>query len=646
MTAPLPRFKVFKKVLSNGLTVLTRPVRHIPRVEAHLWYNVGSKDEALHERGMAHLIEHMLFKGTQELSEADINLISQKLTADSNAFTSQDYTCYTFRLPSSCWEVALRIFADCMQNARFDSNMLASELKAVIEELRMYRDDFQGALLEHMLASAFPEHPYHSPIIGSKYDLCALKRDDLYAFYKKHYHPGNATLVVVGDVEPEAVFAQAEAFFGKIPAVNNYVRAKHYFTDDVYSKTTTLYRPVSHPWFTYLFKIPGFNDGKNHLIDLASIILSTGKSSRLYNRLVNQEQLAIDVDCTVYDLVERGLLYFGIWPANDVHPEQIEEILVEELQALATNEVEDWEFEAAQKRTHVDLTSLLESTEKQAFVIGNSFVATRNEAFIDTYLQAIEQTSKEDMQTFFATYLTPLVMHRGYLLPIDEEGTQRMQQIHHAADALEEEILRNHVRTTPVEAGKLVNVIPAPERVSKKHPQPESFMLNNGMEVLYHHNPLVPQVISVLCLKGNYLYEDEAQSGAFGMMMRTISDSTQDFTPEAFAQILETKGIHLAAGSDNIAVRALHEDFYDAITILADIVQRPYKCSMKWKSCGIRQLIISTNWHAKSFTNSIPTTKILRAPRKVSPKYPSSYCKPTAQNTSPQTKLFWSLWGI
>ena len=144
MASPTPRFTVFKKTLSNGLTILTRPVTHIPRVEAHLWYNVGSKDEANNERGMAHLIEHMLFKGTQELSESDINLISQKLTADANAFTSQDYTCYTFRLPSNVWQMALRIFADCMQNARFDKDMLASELKAVIEELRMYRDDFQG----------------------------------------------------------------------------------------------------------------------------------------------------------------------------------------------------------------------------------------------------------------------------------------------------------------------------------------------------------------------------------------------------------------------------------------------------------------------------------------------------------------------
>jgi zinc protease len=575
MTASMPRFKVFKKILPNGLTILTRPVTHIPRVEAHLWYDVGAKDEAMHERGMAHLIEHMIFKGTQELSESDINLISQKLTADANAFTSQDYTCYTFRLPSNSWQTALRIFADCMENARFDKDMLASELKAVIEEMRMYRDDFQGSLIEHMLAGAFPEHPYHNPIIGSKQDLCALTRDNLYTFYKKHYHPGNATLVVVGDVQPEEVFAAAETYFNTIPAAQNYERAKHYFNDDICSKTTTLYRAASNPWFSYLFKIPGFNEGKNHLIDIASIIFSTGKSSRLYRRLVNKEQLALDIDCTVYDLVERGILFFGIWPANDVTPEEIEEILIDELETLAHDLVEDWEFEAAKKRTHIDLTSLLESTEKQAFVIGNSYLASKNASFIDDYLAAIEKTTKEDIRNFFASYLSASLMHKGYLLPINDSDAQRLNTLHLASDKLEEEILRTHVRTTPIEPGRLVTTIHAPAHQHKPSPQPATFTLNNGLEVIYLHNPLVPQIMSVLCLKGNHLYEEDEHAGAFAMMMRIIGDGTKTLNPDEFSQLLEEKGIHFAAGSDNIAMRCLTEDFQEAVDLLADVVKRP-----------------------------------------------------------------------
>ncbi len=575
MASPTPRFTVFKKTLANGLTILTRPVTHIPRVEAHLWYNVGSKDEAHNERGMAHLIEHMLFKGTNELSESDINLISQKLTADANAFTSQDYTCYTFRLPSNSWQIALRIFADCMQHARFDKDMLASELKAVIEELRMYRDDFQGALIERMIGTIFAEHPYHNPIIGYKQDLCSLDRDALYAFYKKHYHPGNATLVVVGNVQPEEVFAAAEAYFRAIPAKPDYKRAVHVINDDITSTATTLYRPVSHTWYNFVFKIPGFSDGMNHLIDLTSIILATGKSSRLYQRLVDKEQVAIEVDCSVYDLSDRGLLCIGVWPASDITPEIIEEIIIEELQLLARKAPEDWEFEAAQKRTQIDLISLLESTEKQAFVIGNSYVASKNESFIDDYLLAIQKSTKKEIAAFAATYLVPSLMHKGYLLPIDEEDTKRLEQIHRASDALEQEILAKHIRTTPVEPERVAHTIQAPACVPAKHPQPEIFKLKNGIEVLYHHNPLVPQIVGVLCLKASYLYEDAAHSGGFGMMMRVITDSTQEHTPEQFAKLLEIKGIHLAAGSDNIAIRCLKDDFNEALDLLAGVVKRP-----------------------------------------------------------------------
>jgi zinc protease len=323
-------FKVHKTVLPNGLTVLVKPVKHIPRVEAHLWYNVGSKDEGPRERGMAHLIEHMIFKGTRLLSESDINLVCQKLAGDANAFTSQDYTCYTFRLPSQTWTTALAIFAECMQSATFDKQMLASELKAVIEELRMYRDDFQGNLLEQMLPSIFPGHPYSEPIIGSKFDLCALDRDMLYAFYKKHYHPGNAVLVVVGDVTVQEAFDAAVAHFGSIASPVGYVRDTHYFNDDVVQHATTLYRSVSSPWFCYAYPIPGFQERSNHVVDVANLIIAAGKSSRLYRRLVEKERLAVDVDCSVYDFFERGLLNIGVWPAPGVKPEAIEKVLEQE----------------------------------------------------------------------------------------------------------------------------------------------------------------------------------------------------------------------------------------------------------------------------------------------------------------------------
>lgn len=566
------KFKISKKVLPNGLTVLVKSNHHIPRVEAHLWYNVGSKHEGMGERGMAHLLEHMMFKGTKNLSESDINLICQKLTGDANAFTSQDYTCYTFRLPTHSWQIALEIFAECMQHARFDSEMLASELKAVIEELRLYKEDFQGSLLEQMISSMFPEHPYHNPIIGSKFDLCNINRDALYAFYKKHYHPKNAVLVVTGDVKEEDVFAAAQNIFGHIPSPTDYVQETFHIQDDLVARSTVLYRPTNTPWYCYAYKIPGIQEGNNHLVDIASLALATGKSSRLYHRLVNKEKVAIDIDCSVYDFFEKGFLCLGVWPAEGQNPSDIEAIIHEELAALTDKVIHDWEFEAAKKRTLVDFTSLLESAEKQAFVIGNSYLATQDKNFVEKYLRAIAQTTKKQLQQFFKNTFNISQQHRGYLLPVLKKDVKKLIAFQTESEKVEHEILLKHKRTTPVEPGLWANRI-NPSGVTKfSYPKPDMFTLENGLEVIYHNNPLVPQVVCVISFKANHLYETEKQSGAFSFLLRIITDATKDHDADEFAKLLETEGIYLTAGTDSIMIRCLSNDLEKALKILSQIL--------------------------------------------------------------------------
>ena len=158
--------RVVKHTLSNGMTVLVLPEHRIPKVSLQLWYNVGSRDEKAGERGLAHLVEHMIFKGTTNLSESDINLIVQKLSGYCNAFTSHDYTGYLFDFPSQHWHEALSMMSDCMRNCTFKEEFLQSELKAVIQELKMYNDDYHSTLLESLVEAIFPDHPYHYPVIG------------------------------------------------------------------------------------------------------------------------------------------------------------------------------------------------------------------------------------------------------------------------------------------------------------------------------------------------------------------------------------------------------------------------------------------------------------------------------------------------
>lgn len=576
MMQPQHRFKVYKKVLDNGLTVLVRPIHHIPRVEVHLWYNVGSKDEQSHERGMAHLIEHMIFKGTKNFSESDINAVSQKLCADANAFTSQDTTCFTFRMPSSSWRVALDVFAECMHNATFPEQMLASEVRAVIEELRFYREDFKGTLLEYMTSAMLPNHPYRNPVIGSKFDLVRMSSQALLAFYKKHYHPANATLVIVGDVTIEEACQYAEKTFSHMHSPKDYVKETFPIQEDLLSTRTTLLRPTPNPWFCYAYKIPGMDMGTNHLTDIASLILSTGNSSRLYQRLVNKTKLAIDIECLVFDFFQQGIMGIGVWPTAKATEQDIEEIILEELDKLSTKPVTDWEFAAAKKRTQLDFYSLLESPEKQAFVIGNAYAATQNEHFVEEYLASIQTATQTQLQNYFSLFFTPQHQHKAFLLPLaNERELLAFANLQTSSDEVDTEILKKHQRTLPLEEPRWATSIAPYTSTPFTYPKPTIVILPNGLEIIFHHNSLVPHIVSVLSLKANYLYEPDDLAGGLGLLMQTITDSTTKYTSEKLAQYLDKEGIHIAAGGNSIASRCLKQDFEKVLSLISSMIKNP-----------------------------------------------------------------------
>lgn len=272
--------------LSNGLRIIVNTDHKVPKVSAQLWYAVGSKDEGSGQRGLAHLLEHMIFKGTERLSESDINLITSKLSGYANAFTFYDYTGYIFDFPKQHWKIALDLFADCMINCHFNEEMLQSELKAVVQELKLYKDEYTVALSEVMMGSMFADHPYHHPIIGYKQDLWSITRAGLLDFYKKYYHPGNATLVIVGAVDYQEVLAEVQRYFGAIPAIQASVKKVHQAQQDLQATGVTLYRDVQRPQLTYAWRVPGARSNQAFALAVVSHIIGESKSSLLYQKLV------------------------------------------------------------------------------------------------------------------------------------------------------------------------------------------------------------------------------------------------------------------------------------------------------------------------------------------------------------------------
>ncbi len=564
--------KVFKHVLSNGLTVLVRPNHVIPKVSIQMWYGVGSKDEQTGEKGLAHLLEHMIFKGTEKLSESDINEISSKLSGYCNAFTSYDYTGYIFDFPTQHWTAALPILADCMTNCTFKSDMLASEMKAVIQELKMYCDNYTATLAEKMCSMIFGGHPYENPIIGYKHDLWSIDREALLRFYKKHYVPNNATLVIVGDVDPEQVFALVEQYFGQIKPNLNYKKTEHYLPQDLSRKTIELYRDVKQPMVFLAYQIPGSVAQQDYLIDVVSRIIGYGDSSRLVRKLLDELELVTDIGAGTEDLFDAGLLFISYQPKEISDIDKINQIIQAELDQIARDGVTEAELQRAVKRIEADYYSMLEKNQKQAEVIGRTYLVTGDENYIFKYLDSCDmQNLAVLVKQFVSDYLISARRHQGKVLPVAEQDQLQLVKLQELSDIEDQRVLSGRVRETVVEKGVAVHGIDTQDYINFKFPKPEIIKLNNGLEVLYYHNPNTPKIELVLEFKADYRYDAADQAGASIFVSQVLTESTEKYSKQELDDLIEQHGMTLRSDSGLVSMSLLSGDLQQALEILMEI---------------------------------------------------------------------------
>ncbi len=564
--------QVFKKVLKNGLTVLVRPTHTIPKVSIQLWYNVGSKDEKSGQKGIAHLIEHMIFKGTKKLSESDINLIVNKLSGDCNAFTSFDYTGYLFNLPSQNWRAAFPIMADCMTNCTFKEELLNSELKAVIQELKMYNDDYASTLVEDMIGCIFTGHPYQHPIIGFKQDLWNLKREELVAFYEKHYIPNNATLVVVGDVNPEEVFAEAEKQFGAIKGNPDYKKEEFYYSPEIGGKNVTLYRDIQQPFATVAFIVPGARSGKDFALEVLVWALGLGKSSRLQKKLIHDLQLCTELEVFTYDLFDYGVLFIYFQPNDIKDTPKIISLINKELEDIAGKGFASHELTRAIKQAKTKYLSVLENTQKQAYIIGQTYLALKDPNFVFTYGTEPAEQIEMEIKEIFHHYLRPTLENSGIVLPLEEKDKDLWHDWQERSDAEDARVLSCIKREVEVEKGVEVHNVQTEIPKPFNFPKPQIIDLPSGLKVLFYHNPNIPKVEILLDLKAKYFYDPENMQGLNMFMSAMLSEGTKKHTGDQLAQVIESNGMSFGASPGLINMNMLSQDLEKGLGLLTEIL--------------------------------------------------------------------------
>lgn len=563
--------KVQKKILDNGLTILVYPNHTIPKVAVHLWYGVGSKDEKDGQRGLAHLLEHMIFKGTSILSESDINMISHKLSGNCNAFTSHDYTGYLFDFPQQNWHHALPLLADCMRNCTFKEDLLNAELKAVIQELKMYKDDYKTSLAEEMLSAIFPEHPYHYPIIGYKQDLWAITRQGLLDFYHHHYVPNNATLILVGNVDPDTAMQQAQEAFQNIKASPSYKKEQFVLNHDLVAKSISIARDVQQPTLMCAWVVPGLKQNRSFIIDVASWVLGEGKGSRLYRILVDELEIVTDIQVDVYELFDASLLFLHIEPLDESVIPKIKQIVAHELEKLAQEPVTEAELRRAIKQSQMEYLALFENNQKIAYELGKMFLSTGDADGLSTYHEYSEDLASQ-LHTFFKTYVRPSIMHTGILRPFKQDEKDVWLSLQQDSDKQDEHILKRKVRESTVECGRKVEEIVAEQPAVFAYPQAQKFNLPNGLTLLTHANKIAPKIDMVLDLKVRSFYDPEDKQGLLNFMTEMLAEGTQDYTDQQFADAAEARGIQINVQTGLMSFSFLKEDFEFALGLMYQLL--------------------------------------------------------------------------
>lgn len=401
---------VHETTLDNGLKIVVKPDRRSPVVVSQLWYKVGSSDEPAGLTGVSHVLEHMMFKGSERLAPGEFSRIIASHGGRENAFTSRDYTGYYQQLEKSRLAVSFELEAERMRNLRLTDAEFQKEVKVVMEERRLRTDDRpEGRLYEQFMATAYQVHPYRNPIIGWMDDLKTLRVEDAEAWYRRWYAPNNATLVVVGDVEPGAVFDLARRHFGGLPRSEINASAPPAEPRQQATRRTRVAAPAEVPSILLGFHAPRFETGREwepYALEVLAGILDGGNSARLARELVREQQIASRADVE-YSPVARHPVLFAIsaTPARGRSVEELERALLAQIDRLRREPVSDAELDRVKAQVVAGNVFSRDSLYYQAMQIGILETAGLGWRALDAYVAGIRAVDARQVQAVAQKYL-------------------------------------------------------------------------------------------------------------------------------------------------------------------------------------------------------------------------------------------------
>ncbi len=413
--APTP---IQEHTTPNGMKVLVQEDPSIPDVALYTWFRVGSRNEHEGITGISHFFEHMMFNGAQKYGHGEFDHTLELAGGNNNAYTSNDVTVYTDFFPVTALETVFDLEADRIENLAFDPAVIKSEREVVYSERRLRVDNSNpGLLSEQVEAAAYTAAPYHWPVVGWPTDIEAWTMDDLQSYFRMGYSPNNATMVVVGGVKAAEVFALADKFIGPIPthATPPPVRTKE--PAQLGERRVLVDKMAQAPLLYIAYHAVDAKSPDYYTFQLIDDILTTGQSSRLYKSLVDEQQLATNINSGLGARLDPGLFELRTQPRRGVAPEKLEGAIYTQISTLAASGPTPEELQKAKNQAIAAHYRSLRSIANRAQEIGQQEVIFGDYHKLANVEQSISAVTAADIQRVLKQYFQPTNRTVGILLP-------------------------------------------------------------------------------------------------------------------------------------------------------------------------------------------------------------------------------------
>ncbi len=566
-----------KTRLSNGLTAIVKENHRAPVVAIQVWVQAGSVYETEGERGITHLIEHMIFKGTEKRGPGEVAKEIESVGGSINAYTSLDYTVYHCVVPKQFLDNALDVLSDAVFHSSFDPDELKREKKVVLEEIRMRDDRPRTRLSSLLMETAYKAHPYGFPVIGYPETVESFGRKVILTYMERRYRPSQITVVVVGDVGTSQALAGIQDTFGSVIKKGPYEFTYPSEPRQDAPRIAMEAMEIQEGYLAIAFSgLPNFNDPDVPALDVLAALLGKGESSRLTSSLRNRLQMVHNIDAAAFTPAGPGL--FEITASLD--PEKTQEALPQifhEIFRLENEGIIEEELERAKVQVETDFVYSQETMEGEARKLGVFETLSKDPHAEKLYLEKVREVTAQDVQRVAGQIFRQENISVVMVMPEDRLPELTSQELDVMVQ--EAELLAKGIES---DGGTLIRPV-------------KRFSLSNGLTVLVQEAPGVPTVAATLVFPGGVRYESEKTDGLFNFLAKAWTKGTEAHSAQGIAELIEGLGGSISgfSGQNTLGLqgRFLSQNLDKGLALFTEILLTPTFPSEETKK--LRPLILA-----------------------------------------------------